>query len=98
MDKNKSLLLKGANSNDTADYLKAFNKVIEGLFILGADHEDIFSALNATTDIEKEYLRLLEDNQIDLVEIACTLDMARSLLFGVKIDWENTAEELYEKR
>ena len=74
--------------DQSANILRAFNEIINGLYHIGNEHEYIIHTLNTSTYVEAEYRKMLSDIGMDLTEIANKLEIVRSLLFGDCLNWE----------
>lgn len=82
------------NPQETAVILKSFNDAIHGLYSIGGEEQYIFNVLNASTPVIKEYERLTKDMGISLMDIANTLEIMRSLLFGDYFNWDAICDGL----
>ncbi len=82
------------NSKKSAEILKAFNEAISMLYYLGCEERYIFDVLNTSSYIEEEYKRLWKGIGVELQEVADTLEVARSLLFGDCFNWRKIQSEL----
>lgn len=78
---------------ETVTILKNFNDAIHGLYAIGGEEQYIFNVLNTSTPVIKEYERLTKSMGISLIDVANTLEIMRSLLFGDCFNWDNVYNE-----